>query len=142
MHEIEEKTPLAIELFNQETTVRKLIHDLVSPILDKLSSDRQQMLSTVQRNRLLEERLAKCEHALGMCHSKPPVFQAIADEIAEVKAGMREQGCEFKGKLQAIARKGERVEEEMSRWVEGGREKGERVESLEGMVEAHREEMG
>lgn len=46
----EGKNPHELDLFSMETRARKLIHDLVNPLLDRMGQDREKMIVTNTRN--------------------------------------------------------------------------------------------
>lgn len=68
-----------LDLYALETSCRKMINDLINPILTKLSSDREIVVSSNFRNASLENRLSKVEYSMGLSENKPRVFEEIKD---------------------------------------------------------------
>ena len=60
------KNPIELDLFMLETNARKMITDLINPILSKMNDDHEKMVAANQRNARIEERLLQVEHVLGL----------------------------------------------------------------------------
>ena len=60
------RNPIELDLFMLETNARKMITDLINPILSKMNDDHEKMVAANQRNARIEERLLQVEHVLGL----------------------------------------------------------------------------
>ena len=85
------KNPIELDLFMLETNARKMITDLINPILSKMNDDHEKMVAANQRNARIEERLLQVEHVLGLQQAKPKIFEEIKDELANIRATMKLQ---------------------------------------------------
>ena len=72
-------------MFALEMKTRKMVHDLVAPLLEKMNVERQKMTVTNDRSQQLEDRVTQVEHVCDVHGNKPKVFQLIKNEFAEVK---------------------------------------------------------
>ena len=55
--DIEIASPIELDLFQLEMKTRKMIHDLVAPIVERMNTERQKMAVTNERAQMLEERV-------------------------------------------------------------------------------------
>ena len=62
---------------------RKMIHDLVAPILDKMNFEKQRMTVFNDKYQALEDRVSQVEHICDVKGSKPKIFELISNEFAE-----------------------------------------------------------
>jgi len=74
-----------MEMFALEMRTRKVIHEILSPMLDKMNVERQKMAVMTDRNHVLEDRVTQLEHVCDVAGNRPKVFQLIKNEFAEVK---------------------------------------------------------
>ena len=58
------RNPIELDLYALETSSRKMINDLVSPVISKMNEDREVILQTRHRFNIFEERLTNLEYLL------------------------------------------------------------------------------
>ena len=64
---------------------RKMIHELVAPMVEKLSQERAEMAVYNERAHIIEDRVTKLEHVCEVKGPRPLVFEIIANQFAENK---------------------------------------------------------
>lgn len=70
-------SPMELDLFQLEMKTRKMIHDLVAPIVERMNTERQKMAITNERAQLIEDRVMQLEHICDVRGSKPKIFELI-----------------------------------------------------------------
>jgi hypothetical protein len=58
-------------MFALETSARKMIHELVTPILNKMNEDKERMAMINLKQSSVESRIAKLEYLLNVSEKKP-----------------------------------------------------------------------
>ncbi len=69
--------PIELDLFQLETFARKMIHNLVEPLITSMSKDREKATIMDYRYQSIEERLHKLEFVLQVDKQKPKIFEDI-----------------------------------------------------------------
>ena len=87
--------PVELDLFGIEVKSRKMIHDLINPLVDRMNEERAKMTAYNERAKNIEERMINLECMNGITETKPKIFQDIFNEIANI----REQAAAFESKV-------------------------------------------
>ena len=77
--------PIELDLFALEMKSRKMIHELVAPVVDKMNIERQRLAVHNDRASQIEVRVSSLEHICDVKGSKPKIFEMISDEFANLK---------------------------------------------------------
>lgn len=64
-------------MFALEMKCRKMLHELVAPLTEKMNKERQRMTLYNEKHQVLDERISQVEHIVGVPGIKPKVFEAI-----------------------------------------------------------------
>ncbi|CDW82634.1 UNKNOWN [Stylonychia lemnae] len=83
------RNPIELDLYALETSSRKMINDLIHPVLSKMNEDREVIVQAKMRQRLIEERLTSMEYVLSLNEAKPKIFEDIHDGLAAIRADLR-----------------------------------------------------
>jgi hypothetical protein len=79
------QNPIELDLFALEMKSRKMIHELVAPIVDKMNIERQRMAVCNDHSQQLEQRVSSLEHICDVKGTKPKIFELISNEFANLK---------------------------------------------------------
>ena len=82
---LEVTNTVELDLFGIEVKSRKMIHDLINPLVERMNEERAQMTGYNERAKNIEERLISLECMNGITEIKPKIFQDIFNEFAEIK---------------------------------------------------------
>jgi hypothetical protein len=74
-----------LDLFALEMKTRKMIHELVAPVVDKMNIERQRLAVYNDRSHQMEVRIASLEHICDVQGTKPKIFELISNEFADLK---------------------------------------------------------
>ncbi len=77
--------PLELDLFGLEVKTRKMVHDLINPLVEKMNIERGQMAMYNERAANLENRLISIECMHGLTEAKPKIFQEIDNHLANIR---------------------------------------------------------
>lgn len=87
--------PIELDLFGIEVKSRKMIHDLINPLVEKMNEERAMMAAYNERAQGMEERMVKLECMNGITEVKPKIFQDIDNEFAD----MKQQSASFESRI-------------------------------------------
>jgi hypothetical protein len=66
-----------LDLFALETKTRKMVHDLLSPMIEKMNHERGRLSQFNERANYMDERISQLEHIHGIKEKRPKVFEEI-----------------------------------------------------------------
>ena len=67
-------SPHELEFFELETKVRKLISEIMQPVLNDMDEDRRSVRSILAGEERIETRVKQLEYITGITETKPKVF--------------------------------------------------------------------
>jgi hypothetical protein len=65
--------------------MRKMVHDLLSPMIEKMNHERGKLNQFNERANFLDNRLNTLEHIHGIKEKRPKIFEEIYNQFAESK---------------------------------------------------------
>ena len=74
--------PNAIDIFSIETRSRRVIGELINPIMTEIDEDRQKVAQLGVDQTKIYKRIQELEYSVGLIDSKPKIFQDIDDSFA------------------------------------------------------------
>ncbi len=86
--------PIDLDLFGIEVKSRKMIHDLINPLVERMNEERAKMAAYNERAQGIEERMVQLECMNGITEARPKIFQDIYNEFAN----MKQQSASFESK--------------------------------------------